>query len=107
MTTKANRIERYYDTHEWEGDEVGQGRLHFSIIIYLVALLEWLFYDQPVGVVSDNNAKLNGDGPKPSDNNVKLNGDGPKPLKHGPRLLSNVWSNYWSYYVNPVKTQRT
>jgi hypothetical protein len=26
MTIKTNRIERYYDNHEREGDEVGQGR---------------------------------------------------------------------------------
>ncbi|NWJ98609.1 MAG: Uma2 family endonuclease, partial [Chloroflexi bacterium] len=53
MTTKPNRIERYYETHEWEGDEVGQGRLHFVVIKYLVAVIEWLFYGQAVGVMSD------------------------------------------------------
>jgi Uma2 family endonuclease len=53
MTIKTNRIERYYDNHEWEGEEVGQGRLHFFAIKYLVAVLEWLFYGQAVGIVSD------------------------------------------------------
>ncbi|MEI6044309.1 MAG: Uma2 family endonuclease, partial [Chloroflexota bacterium] len=53
MTIKPNRIEHYYETHEWEGDEVGRGYLHFSSVIYLAALLELLFYGQAVGVVND------------------------------------------------------
>jgi len=55
MTAKANRIERYYDSHEMEGEELGQSGLHFALIKYLVELLEWFFRGQAVGIVSDIN----------------------------------------------------
>ena len=59
MTIKANQIERYYDTHQLklEGDELGQSRLHFFAIKYLLLILEWLFEskNQKVGIVSDIN----------------------------------------------------
>ncbi len=55
MTLRANQIERYYDTHEWEGEELSQSRIHSAVIRYLVAVLEWYFYNQQVGIVSELN----------------------------------------------------
>ncbi|NWJ95976.1 MAG: Uma2 family endonuclease [Chloroflexi bacterium] len=57
MTTKTKRvyIERYYDSHEVEGEEVGQSWEHFAAIEYLLALLNCLFYGQQVGIGSSIN----------------------------------------------------
>jgi Uma2 family endonuclease len=55
MTIKANRIERYYDTHELEGDELTQSLSHFAVINYLITVLQWLFHARQVGVVSNVN----------------------------------------------------
>jgi Uma2 family endonuclease len=55
MTIKANRIERYYDTHEVEGAELTQSRIHYAVIRYLTLVLEWLFYGQGVGVTGNVN----------------------------------------------------
>jgi Uma2 family endonuclease len=43
MTTKANRIERYYDTHELEGAELTQSRIHHAIIMHLMLIIQWIF----------------------------------------------------------------
>ncbi len=55
MTINANRIERYYDTHPVEGDELTQSLPHFAVIQYLVIVLQWLFHGKQVGVVSNVN----------------------------------------------------
>jgi Uma2 family endonuclease len=55
MTIKANRIERYYDTHEVEGAELTQSRIHYAVIKYLTLVLEWLFHGQDVGVTGNVN----------------------------------------------------
>ncbi len=55
MSIKVNQIERYYDTHEVEGEEVTQSILHYAIIKYLISLLEELFAQMLVGVVSNIN----------------------------------------------------
>jgi Uma2 family endonuclease len=55
MTIKANRIERYYDTHEVEGAELTQSRIHYAVIKYLTLVLEWIFHGQDVGVTGNVN----------------------------------------------------
>lgn len=55
MTIKTNRIERYYDTHPLEGDELTQSLPHFAVIEYLVAVIKWFFSGKRVGVVSNVN----------------------------------------------------
>lgn len=55
MTTKANRIERYYDTHEPEGAELTESRLHREIIMHLILVLRWLFHGKKVGVTGNTN----------------------------------------------------
>jgi Uma2 family endonuclease len=55
MTTKANRIERYYDTHELEGAELTESRLHRELILYLVLVLRWVFNGKNVGVTGNTN----------------------------------------------------
>jgi Uma2 family endonuclease len=55
MTIKANHIERYYDTHEVEGAELTQSRIHYAVIKYLTLVLEWLFHGQDVGVTGNVN----------------------------------------------------
>ncbi len=55
MSTRANRIERYYDTHEVEGEELGQSGAHFKAIKSLVAVLEWFFFGKKVTVLSEVN----------------------------------------------------
>jgi len=59
MRLKTSQIERYYDTHqlELEGAELGQSRLHFFAIQYLLHILQWLFESrgQKVGLVSEIN----------------------------------------------------
>lgn len=55
MTIKANRIERYYDTHPVEGDELTQSLPHFAVIQYLITVLQWFFHGKQVGVVSNVN----------------------------------------------------
>jgi hypothetical protein len=55
MTIKSNRIERYYDTHEVEGAQLTQSRIHYAVIKYLTLVLEWLFYGQGVGVTGNVN----------------------------------------------------
>jgi hypothetical protein len=45
MTTRAKYIPRYYDIHEYAGEELSQSRLHFKAIEYLLAVdkkeLDW------------------------------------------------------------------
>lgn len=55
MTTRANRIERYYDTHDVEGEELTQSFAHYAAIRYLIAVLELYFQSQNVGVASNIN----------------------------------------------------
>jgi Uma2 family endonuclease len=55
MTTKANRIERYYDTHEVEGAELTQSRIHHAIILRLMLVIEWIFNGKNVGVTGNIN----------------------------------------------------
>jgi Uma2 family endonuclease len=55
MTIKPNRIERYYDYHKVEGEELGQSRFHFAALKYLIAVLEWLFAGQKLTVLSEVN----------------------------------------------------
>jgi Uma2 family endonuclease len=55
MTLRANRIERYYDTHDREGEELTQSIAHFAAIQYLLTILEWLFVGQRVGILSSVN----------------------------------------------------
>jgi hypothetical protein len=55
MTTKTNRIVRYYDTHEVEGEELSQSWEHFAAIEYLIAVLKWLFQGRKAGIGSNIN----------------------------------------------------
>src|SRR4051812_15999348 len=55
MTTKTNRIERYYDTHDLEGAELTQSVEHFLAIQYLILVLQWIFNGKKVGVISNVN----------------------------------------------------
>jgi Uma2 family endonuclease len=55
VTIKTNRIVRYYDTHEVEGEELSQSWEHFAAIEYLLAVLNWLFYGRKVGIGSNIN----------------------------------------------------
>jgi Uma2 family endonuclease len=55
MTIKANHIERYYDTHEVEGAELTQSVNHFLVIQYLIVVLQWLFHDRQIGIISNVN----------------------------------------------------
>ncbi len=61
MTTKLNYIERYYDTHEIEGEEVTQSILHYAIIKYLISLLEELIERRISGIVSNINFYMTDD----------------------------------------------
>jgi Uma2 family endonuclease len=55
MTIKPNRIERYYDSHEVEGEELTQSFAHYVALQYLILVLEWLFNGKAVCVVSNVN----------------------------------------------------
>jgi Uma2 family endonuclease len=55
MTTKANRIERYYDTHELEGAELTQSRIHHAVIMRLMLVIQWIFHGKNVGVTGNVN----------------------------------------------------
>lgn len=55
MTIKADRIERYYDTHPMEGDELTQSLSHYVVIQYLILVIQWFFHGKQVGVVSNVN----------------------------------------------------
>ncbi|MEI6042913.1 MAG: Uma2 family endonuclease [Chloroflexota bacterium] len=55
MTLKINRIARYYDSHEIEGEELTQSFAHYAAIQELIAVLEWLFDGETVGIVSNVN----------------------------------------------------
>ena len=46
MTTRANRIIRYYDSHEVEGAELTQSRIHHAVILRLMLVLQWIFQAQ-------------------------------------------------------------
>lgn len=50
MSIKTGRVERYYDTHDVEGEELGQNSLHGTVIRYLIAVLEWLLQGQNVRI---------------------------------------------------------
>lgn len=55
MTLKANRIERYYDSHQREDEELSQTIFHDIAIRYLIAMLEWLFNTQKIGIITNVN----------------------------------------------------
>src|SRR5689334_9344929 len=55
MSIKPNRIERYYDTHPMEGDELTQSLPHYLVIKLIITVLEWIFHGRQVGVVSNVN----------------------------------------------------
>jgi Uma2 family endonuclease len=55
MTTKANRIIRYYDSHEVEGAELTQSRIHHAVILRLMLVLQWIFNGKNVGVTGNVN----------------------------------------------------
>jgi Uma2 family endonuclease len=55
MTTKANRIIRYYDSHEVEGAELTQSRIHHAIIMHLMLVIQWIFNGKNVGVTGNIN----------------------------------------------------
>ena len=55
MTLKINRIERYYDGHEVEGEELTQSFAHYAAVQDLIAVLEGLFDGETVGIVSNVN----------------------------------------------------
>jgi len=55
MSIAAARIERYYDTHDIEGEEMGQNNFHFNTIQYLVSLLKWLYRGQQVYIGGELN----------------------------------------------------
>jgi Uma2 family endonuclease len=46
-------IKEYADAFLLEGEEVSQGLPNFRAIQYLLAVLEWLFHNQNVGIVAD------------------------------------------------------
>ncbi len=58
MTIKTNRIERYYDTHDLEGAELTQSRIHVAVIEYLTLVLQWIFHGKDVGVTGGINFYL-------------------------------------------------
>src|SRR4051794_9891401 len=66
MTTKANRIERYYDTHDLEGAELTQSRIHVAVITYLTLVLQWIFHGKDVGVTGGINFYLTDNPLEPS-----------------------------------------
>lgn len=55
MTTKANRIVRYYDTHEVEGAELTQSRIHHAVIMQLMLVIQWIFNGKNTGVTGNIN----------------------------------------------------
>src|SRR4051794_10442254 len=55
MSIKPNRIERYYDTHPMEGEELTQSLPHYVVIQYLIVVIQWIFHGKRVGVVSNVN----------------------------------------------------
>ncbi len=55
MTIKTNHIERYYDSHEVEGAELTQSVDHYLVIQYLILVLQWIFHEKGIGVVSNVN----------------------------------------------------
>lgn len=61
MTTRANQIERYYDSHTPEGEELTQSIVHYAIIKYFIALLEEIFEQLRTGVISSVNLYMTND----------------------------------------------
>ncbi len=55
MTIKANRIERYYDSHRWDDEELGQSIFHQMAIEYLFLILRWLFREKQFGITTNVN----------------------------------------------------
>ncbi len=55
MTVAISRIERYYDTYEVEGEEMGQSDVHFDTVHYLISILKWLFHGQKVYIAGELN----------------------------------------------------
>ncbi len=55
MTTKANRIERYYDSHLRDDEELSQTFFHQAAIEYLVAVLRWLYFAEKMGIATSIN----------------------------------------------------
>lgn len=53
MSINIRRIERYYDTHDVEGEEVSQTTIHAEVIRYLIAVLEWFLQERSVKMVSE------------------------------------------------------
>ena len=55
MTVAISRIERYYDSHQVEGEEMGQSDVHFDTVHYLILVLKWLFQGQRVYIAGELN----------------------------------------------------
>ena len=55
MTVAINQIERYYDTYEVEGEEMGQSDVHFDTVHYLILVLKWLYHGQKVYISGELN----------------------------------------------------
>ena len=55
MTIAISQIERYYDSHQVEGEEMGQSDVHIRTIRYLALVLQWLYRGQDIYVGSEIN----------------------------------------------------
>ena len=55
MATRIEQLERYYDYHAREDEEVGQGYYPQAALDYLVSLLKWLLIGQAIGVATSIN----------------------------------------------------
>lgn len=64
MSIEVKRIERFYDDHPIEGDELGQATLHGAVIRYLIAVLEWMLRSQKVLIADSLNLYQDPDNPK-------------------------------------------
>ena len=70
MTSQTNyvEIERYYDTHAVEDEEVGQSWEHLNAIDYLYAVLKWMFHNTRTAIGNSINLyQTNVDGEKATD----------------------------------------
>ncbi len=55
MSIKANRIERYYDSHTRDDEELTQTFFHQAVIEYLIEVLKWLYHGQNIGMATNVN----------------------------------------------------
>ena len=65
MTIKANRIIRYYDSHDRDDEELSQTIFHQVAIEYLMTVIRWLLLGKGFGVITNVNLYVTDDPQEP------------------------------------------